>query len=167
MRNLIRDKRRSRRRVRATSLIEILIAVVLLAFSVAAMVTLWGVSRRITERSRDTAEYFVVARQEIERDKASKFMALFIDAGVTATRWTDYDQQGTPLATGLAANSAATANAYYRAKSAYTLAATGSETGDKQLGVQKVEIFIKNGATTFDTSTVVYQTAAFYTKPGV
>jgi hypothetical protein len=127
----------------------------MLSLSVAAMATLWSLSRKVTERSRDTAEYFAIARQEAERDKAaayydtntstqiSTFNALFIKNGVAAQRVTDYDHDGQPLAANraypnppfsngptvvstLTATSTATTGSYYRAVSTYTLVSTGS-----------------------------------------
>jgi len=178
------------RRTTGFTLIEILVSVLILSLSVAAMATLWSLSRNITERSRDTAEYATIGRQEIERDKAIGFTTLFSSgASAPAIRYTDYDQNGLPLATnyqyqtppypttatmtvngGLTLTSTATTSprlAYYRSVVTYSLVPTGSETGDKRLGVAVVQVYKDNGTTTFDTSTVVYQTVAFYTKPGV
>src|SRR5438552_578480 len=104
----VRLKQRERQ---AFTLIEILISVLLLSLSLAAMASLWGFSRKITERSRDTAEYFAIARQEIERDKLTGFQGLFTATGnvyVSSNnpRRSDYDPKGTLLATNLAAGAA-------------------------------------------------------------
>ncbi|MES2461581.1 MAG: type II secretion system protein [Armatimonadota bacterium] len=156
------------RRARAFSLIEVLVAVMLLAISTASLIRLWGLSRTLTERNRDWSEYYSVARQEIERDKSQQFKALYITTGTAvASRTSDYDEKGALLATNLATGAAATTNAYYRAVSTYTLVTTGSETdATRRLGVQTVRVYRKIG-TTLDTATVVYQVTDFYSAAGV
>lgn len=160
----------ARRFPRGFTLIEILVAVGLLALSTAAMVTLWSVSRRITERSRDTGEAIAVARQEVERDKGILFNGIFIKStGAFTTnnpKRTDYDANGTALATNLAANAAPTSNSVYRAVSTYTLTATGSEADpNKMLGVQRVDVYDRNGSAF--NNTAVFSTAVFYSAAGV
>jgi type II secretory pathway pseudopilin PulG len=162
------------RRVRrgAFSLVELLVAVLLLSISVAAITTLWNFSRKVTERSRDWAEYYVVARQEAERGKNTLFKQLFISSGNIYSSGnnphrTDYDQKGLLLATNLAAGAAVTANAYYRVVSTYSLVATGAETDNtRKLGVQKIQVYRKSTATAFE-GTPIYQTCVFYSSPGV
>jgi len=171
-------RNRSRRRSNGSNgitLVEILVGALLLSMSVAALTQLWGVSRRTTERSRDAAEVYVVARQEAERDKAILFKYLFVASGnVTGmTRRTDYTEKGEVLATGLAANAAPTdlagppaVKTFYRAESVYSLVATGTETlNNHKLGVQKIRVYRRDGAGFVVTA--VYETTVFYTAPGV
>ncbi len=159
------------KRQRGFTLVEILISVLLLSGSLAAMMTLWSVSRRITERSRDTAEYYAVARQEAERDRAIGFYSVFnsttnpyfvhnADGTITSTpRYTDYDQNGK-----VAAQTPAT-TPYYRARSTYSLEATSGEEQLKRLGVQVIEVFtITNGTV---GTTPIYRTTMFFTVVGV
>lgn len=159
-----------RRPLRGFTLIEILVAVALLALSTAAIVTLWSVARRITERSRDAGEAIAVARQEAERDKAALFNGVFIKGTGAFTannpKRTDYDQYGTALATNLAANAAPTANSVYRAVSTYTRTATGSETDpNRMLGIQRIDVYDRSG--NGFSNTAVYSTAIFFTAAGV
>jgi prepilin-type N-terminal cleavage/methylation domain-containing protein len=162
------------------TLIEILVAVLLLSISLAAIVSLWSVSRKITERSRDGGEYYAVARQEVERDKASQFKILYITENRSGTvRITDYSETGAPLATNgindlgipvvaaLTLTAAPTATAYYRAVSTYSLVSTGSDVvTTRRLGIQKVEVYRRSG-TNFDTASPVYETTDFYSAAGV
>jgi Tfp pilus assembly protein PilV len=165
------------------TLIEILVAVLLLSGSLVAMMALWSVSRRMTERSRDTAEYYAIARQEAERDRALGFNGIFNAPGFAnnSTRYTDYDPAGTPLATVTSFAAAPTAGAYYRARSAYSLVITGSTAANspesldpaKRLGVQVIEVFpITGHAGNPPTGTAVersaiYQTTLFFAQGGV
>lgn len=155
---------------RGYTLIETLVAALLLSFSIAAMVAIWGLGRRLTEQSRDMAEHIAVARQEAERDKAQLFNGVFILSTGNYTahnpQRTDYSETGQVLATNLAANAATTSGAYYRAVSTYTLVTTGSETDSKRkLGIQIIEVFPRSGSG-FST-TYSYRTTVFYTSAGV
>ncbi len=160
--------KRRYRNARAFTLIEVLVAVLLLTFTMVAITRLWSVSRSITERSRDWGEYYAVTRQEVERDKASQFKILYITENRGGTdRVSDYSEKGILLATGLTLGAAPTADAYYRAVSSYALVATGSDTdATRKLGVQVVRVYRKSG-TTFDTATVMYQATDFYSVAGV
>jgi prepilin-type N-terminal cleavage/methylation domain-containing protein len=160
--------RRRTRTSRGFSLIEVLIAVLLLSMSMAAIVRLWSISRSVTERSRDWGEYYAVARQEVERDKSYQFKVLYITESRNGTsRISDYDESGRLLTIGLAAATAPTTGAYYRAYSTYSLVSTGFDTEDtRKLGIQVVKIYRKNG-TVFDTGTAIYQTTAFYSVAGI
>ncbi|MGC4047854.1 MAG: prepilin-type N-terminal cleavage/methylation domain-containing protein [Armatimonas sp.] len=155
---------------RGFTLIETLVAALLLSLSIAAMVTLWGLGRRLTEQSRDMAEHIAVARQEAERDKALLYNGVFINSTGNYTahnpQRTDYTATGQVLATNLAANAAATTGAYYRAVSTYTIVTTGSETDPKRkLGIQIIQVFPKSGSGF--SATASYQTTVFYTSAGV
>lgn len=154
------------------SLIELLISILLLSITVAAITTLWNFSRRVTERSRDWAEYYVVARQEAERSKGTLFKSLFIATGNIYSSGNnplrvDYDQRGYLLATNLASGAAPTANAYYRVISTYSLVATGAETENtRKLGIQKIQVYRKISDSAFE-QTPVYETCVYYSSPGV
>lgn len=167
------------KRCAGVTLIEVLVAALLLILSVIAIAQMWKLSRHLTENSRNWAEYYAVARQEVERDKEpqsrtiagtqfqGQFVYLFNSPGPPSNPlWTDYTQNGVVLATNLASGAAATAGAYYRAKSVYTLVTTGSETeATRKLGIQQISVYQINGTTV--GTTPVYQTTIFYTAPGV
>jgi prepilin-type N-terminal cleavage/methylation domain-containing protein len=141
------------------TLIELLVAVLLLSITMSAIVTLWSVSRKITERSRDTAEYYAIARQELERDRFAGFDGV---PAVTTVKTTDYDQNGSVVATG-------SVTAFYRAISTTRLVATSPIAGvdepkGKQLGVQEIAIYTMSNGT---AGPVVYQTTMFFTSAGV
>jgi prepilin-type N-terminal cleavage/methylation domain-containing protein len=156
--------RNRRRWVAGFTLIEILVATVLLAGSLAAMMTLWSVSRRITERSRDTAEYYAIARIELERFRTRSSTSSAFDVLVSTTwpKSQDYDQNGTPVTSG-------STSAFYRATSTYSLVSTSPTSGvaepaGKQLGVLTVVVYtMSNGS----QGPEVYRTAGFFTSAGV
>lgn len=156
----------------AFTLIEVLVAVILLTLMMLAITRLYALSRSVTERSRDWAEYYAITRQEAERSKATTFNGLFIAAGNVYSSAnnplrTDYDERGNLLATNLAANASPTNGAYYRAVSTYALVSTGTETlAARKLGVQVIQVYRKSTATAFEGSPV-FQTTVFHTAPGV
>jgi type II secretory pathway pseudopilin PulG len=155
---------------RGFTLIETLVGALLLSLSIAAMVSIWGLGRRLTEQSRDMAEHIAVARQEAERDKAALFSGVFIvsTGNFTANnpKRSDYSATGQLLATNLGSTATPTGGAFYRAVSTYSLVTTGSETDVKRrLGIQIIEVFPRSG-TGFAT-TASYRTTVFYTSAGV
>lgn len=164
---------------RGFTLIEILVAVLLLTFSLSAIMSLWSVSRRVTERSRDTAEYYAIARQEAELYRAARFGGIFNSTvfSYTTPRYTDYDQNGNPVSTPgviTALNSACTASAYYRVRSTFSLVQTGTETnGLDKLGIHVIEVFPITGHTgtpltgTTVATTAIYRTSLFFAFVGV
>jgi prepilin-type N-terminal cleavage/methylation domain-containing protein len=152
--------RQSAKRRGGFTLVEILVAVLLLSGSLVAIMQLWSVSRSITERSRDTAEYYAIARQELERDRVNGFDG--VTAVLSTPRTTDYDQNGAVVATG-------STTAFYRAISTYSLVSTSPTSGvpepvGKQLGVQVVVIYTMNNGT---VGPEVYRTTMFFTSAGV
>jgi len=162
----------SNKRRRATSIVEVLVAAALLAVSMAAATVIWSVSRNISARSRDTAEYYAIARQEVERDKFLLFKPIFVTPGTRLANVsfrTDYTETGGFVANGMASGAApSSATTFYRAQSTYSLVATGNETiPTRKLGIQKIQVFRRViGANSFE-GTPIYETAVFYTAPGV
>lgn len=152
----------TRRGRSAFTLIEILVATLLLGLSLIAIVKLWGVSRSITETSRNTAEYYTVARKEIESGKDSGgFNALFIPSPITLQPGY-YDQTGTLLGR----SDTPISGAYYKATSTFSLVATSGETdAKKKLGVHRVQIYVVNNGTV--GGTVVFDTTMFYCAGGI
>lgn len=177
-----------RRSHRGFTLTEILVAVLLLSGSLTAIFKLWSVSRNITEHSRDTAEYYAIARQEAEKDRLTGFKSIFNPANSTYGTWTtsgtppnttlvftgkprftDYDQNGNALATVTSLTAAATLGAYYRAVSTYSLMSGSTAFGSpeyvdsaKRLGVQKIQVYAISNVTKS-----VYDTSLFFTQWGV
>jgi prepilin-type N-terminal cleavage/methylation domain-containing protein len=177
--------RRSRKRRGGFTLIEILVATVLLSGSLVAIVKLWSVSRSITEQSRNVAEYYVIARQEVEKVRVpgvSRFDGNGFNSAASLVRLSDYDQNGNLLSEAVTSLLATpTPLAYYRVRSTFTLVSTNSspEPEGKRLGVQKVEVFVITGHTGFPrTGTTIegasatppkpaYETATFFAAAGV
>ncbi len=159
------------------TLVEILVAALLLSGSLIVIMKLWSVSRSITEGSRNTAEYYTIARQETERARTSSdkqfltsatattigprtgFAFIFQNSSATYTLpltvTTNYDQNGLPVSSG----------GYYQAVSEYRRIMTGTEADpNKQLGVQKVDIYVLPRAT---GDKQVYETSMFFTEVGL
>lgn len=154
----MRIKRRARGR--AFSLVELLVAVALLSISMAAVTTLWGLARRVTERSRDTAEYYAVARRELERARAVQYVGLFFNGattgGVVAPVTTTYNQD---------ADAPTVAKpAVYEAVSTFTRRQTSAEDPQRQLGVQVIDVYLLPRAV---GDTPVYSTSTFFAIGGV
>lgn len=159
----------------AFTLTEILVATFLLSGSLIALTTIWSLSRRVTETSRDTAEYYAIARQEIERDRALGFDAIFNSPtfSYATPRYTDYDETGKP------ANEPPRTPARYRAKSQYYLVRTGngpqrqSDVDDPQrrLGIQIIKIYpiLRNGGevSVNEAEPPRYQTTMLFALTGV
>ncbi|MES2461707.1 MAG: type II secretion system protein [Armatimonadota bacterium] len=163
--------RSNRRPAAGFTLIEVLIAVVLLSLSLAAMVTLWSVSRRITERSRDSAEYYAIARQEAERFRVLGYQSVFnesrtstaapytyINPATSANTWPAqyYDEKGVWLGT------TAVVGTYYRVTSTFSYSGTAGGTGIQRVGVQKIEVY-----TVANAVTPVYDTRMLFTAGGI
>lgn len=164
---------RHKQRRNSFTLIEILVAVVLLSTSLAAVMTLWSVSRRITERSRDTGEYYAIARQEVERERGNSFSYLFILPTAYLSRpWvTDYGQSAESLTFGvnMAFDAPATSGAQYRARSTFYLVSTDSTLpiieSRRRLGVQVIEVFdVDKVLSSFPNDPpTLYRTTVFFT----
>lgn len=78
---------------RGVTLIELLVALVLLGLSLAGLAALWGFGFNVTRDSQDMAVAYSVARQEVERAKNLSFFFL-----PEATWTTSYDGLGRPTA---------------------------------------------------------------------
>ncbi len=76
-------------RPRGVSLIELLVALLILGVSLLALVGLWGFGFNVTRDSQDMAVAYNVARQEIERAKNMSYLFL-----PEATWATSYDGLG-------------------------------------------------------------------------
>lgn len=145
---------------RGFTLTEILVATFLLNVSIAGSVTLWKASVRMTEGSRDRAEFYAIARQEAERAHACRYNDLFFNVacpgGVAPAATTGYSQDGTA--------STATKPALYEAVSTFHRRQTGAEDEQRQLGVQIIEIYRLPHA---PADKPLYSTAMFFTVGGV
>jgi prepilin-type N-terminal cleavage/methylation domain-containing protein len=154
------------KRCRSTgfTLVEILVSVVLLSVSLMAMMTLWSVSRKITERSRDGSEYYAVARREAE--KTRRYRGVFLNSAYTST---NPATSGVSPATTTPYNQDAQAPtvakpAVYQAISTFTRKQTGSEDAERQLGVQVIDVYLLP-RTTGDVP--IYSTSMFFSVGGV
>lgn len=80
-------------RNRGISLIELLVALLLLALAISGLVVLWGFGFNTTAHSRDIGVAYSVARQEIESARGMGYMLL------PEGSWTvGYDGEGHPTA---------------------------------------------------------------------
>jgi type II secretory pathway pseudopilin PulG len=167
----------SRSRTGAFTLTEILVAAMLLAGSLVAVMTLWSVSRRITERTRSTAEAYDVARQEAERYRAFQFNGIFNSTTFVAgtPRYTDYDETGARLAMVASKDSPVTISpnrAYYRTESAFYLEPTSADDPLQRIGVQVIRVYPitysnGEGRPPARDDTDVYHTMQFLSIAGV
>jgi prepilin-type N-terminal cleavage/methylation domain-containing protein len=166
--------RRGRRGRAGLTLIELLVAILILSFSTAAMVTLWSISRKITEHARDTAEYYAIARQEMEKMRTSSvinsnayydpFRPRFFNSaysgnpqiGVSSATTTNYNQDG--------ATPTVSKPAVYQAVSTFDRQPTGSEDAERQLGIQVIKIYVLPRVA---GDTPVYTTTMLYTVGGI
>ncbi|MFB3880101.1 MAG: prepilin-type N-terminal cleavage/methylation domain-containing protein [Armatimonadota bacterium] len=78
-------------RRRGVTLIELLVALLLLGVSLAGLAALWSFGFNVTGDSQDMAAAYSVARQEIERAKNMSYFFL-----PEATWTTSYDDLGNP-----------------------------------------------------------------------
>jgi prepilin-type N-terminal cleavage/methylation domain-containing protein len=163
--------RTASRRAGGFTLIEVLISVLLLSVCLMAMMQLWSISRKITERSRDTAEYYAVSRQEIERYRAIGFNNIFNQGLNSASPSYLYYNLSSQTSVApvhyYAANGAilgSSAGAYYAVTSTFSVAATDAESGTKRLGVQKVAVYL---ATDTGFTNPLFSTTIYFTAAGV
>lgn len=156
----------------AFTLVEVLVAATLLAGSLVAAVTLWGLSRGITERSRQTAEYYIIGCQETERYRSAGFDAIFNSTTVPldTPRYADYDQNGAWLAAVSSLNSSVTTSprrAFYRAESVFSLDPTTAADPLQRLGVQAIRVFpIRSEGNVLIVGAEAYRTVICYTAAG-
>jgi len=180
--------RKRQRSFAGFTLTEILVAVVLLSLSLAAMVMLWSLSRRVTENSRSAAEYYAVARQDMERGRRLGFTGLFDADGVPTgaySTFTDYDERGMFQNAAASFDAEPATNTMYRVQSTYDLASVEKvrpgETPNvlQSVGVQTIRVYKINsargeaapaapqaGARGFGREPV-YQTAACFAITGI
>jgi type II secretory pathway pseudopilin PulG len=146
--------------LRGFTLTEILVATFLLNVSIAGSVTLWKASVRLTEGSRDVAEFYAIARQEAERTRVCRYNDLFFNVaylgGVAPAITTGYGGDGTA--------SGAAKPALYEAVSSFHRRQTGVEDEQRQLGIQIIEIYRLPHA---PADKPLYSTAMFFTVGGV
>ena len=148
-----------RKRRRGVTQVEILVATMLLSGSLVPTMMLWRMSRSITEVSRNLAEYYAVARREVERTRVYRYEDLFFNTayvgGVCAPTTTQYNQDGdTPTAA---------KPALYEVVSTFYRRQTGSEDERRQLGIQIIDLY-RLPRTRGDTA--VYSTSMFFTVGG-
>lgn len=178
-------RKRSRRLKGGFTLIEILVATLLLSGSLVLIFKLWSVSRSITERSRDTAEYYAIARQEAERGRVSPASVspartgfnYYFNNGTFGSaefwQYVDYDFNGAPLMTtpgyatseNAARTATLTSGTQYRAVSHFKRDTSTASVAYYQLGIQEILVFSVNGTTVGTTPS--YQTAMFFTVGAV
>lgn len=147
----LRRRRQKRSNCRAFTLIEVLIAVMLLSFTLAAMVRLWSIARELTERTRYTAEYYFVGRQEAERFRIIGYATIFnqplatasspytyFNPSTGATVWPTqyYDENGNLLTS--------STGAFYSVVSKFSLIplpVVAAPPPLQQLGVQQIDVY--------------------------
>lgn len=190
------ERRRAASRAGAAfTLVEILVSAMLLTLSLSAVVTLWSVSRSTTERSRDMAEYYIVAHHEAERYRtAGGFSTIFdprLDVSVQAPsmnvpHYTDYgrykerDTQGQVLreVDGVRLGTVSTKTAartegqdqlaLYRVESTFYLQPGSAGDTLQMLGVHVIRVFLfREDGTIQATDDDVYRTTLFFSARGV
>lgn len=148
-------KKAHSRRQAGFTLVEILVATVLLSMTLAATMALWSVSRGITERSREAAEYYTIAQHEVEASRAG--------FSIIPVVVSDYTQDGGRHAVPGGFGAPLTPiDVAYRVKSTYSLVSTEATPFDptKWLGVQIVELYPVTG--TVVAAEPVHRTTAFF-----
>ncbi len=148
-----------RKRRRGVTQVELLVATMLLSGSLVPTMMLWRMSRSITEVSRNLAEYYAVARREVERTRVYRYEELFFHTayagGVCPPITTRYNQD--------ADIPTAARPALYEAVSTFYRRQTGSEDEQRQLGIQIIDVYRlpRSGG-----DWPVYSTSLFFTVGG-
>jgi prepilin-type N-terminal cleavage/methylation domain-containing protein len=157
------------RRRAGFSLIEVLVSVLLLSLCLVAMTSLYGVSRKITERSRDTGEYYAVARQEAERLRSAGYTAIFdqgIPSGGSYTYYNPNTGATTYLpqyydVTGAHLGTSAGTTGYYKVTSTFSVIIVTGELQSQKVGVHQISVALVSAP-----GTPVYTTTIFFSPAG-